>query len=123
MLYALLADIVLVVHLAFILYVVFGGLLVWRWPRSAWLHVPVALYGVAIEWIGWTCPLTPLEKYLRRLAGGSGYPGGFIDHYLLPIIYPEGLTPRIQLVLGAAVVLVNLAVYGALLWSRRGNDG
>mgnify|MGYP002763336661 CR=1 FL=1 len=114
MIYALLSDLVVLMHFTFIVYVIFGGILVGWWPRSAWLHVPVALYGVAIEWIGWICPLTPLEKRFRRLAGQAGYEGGFIDHYLLPIIYPEGLTDRVQLVLGGLVVAVNLVVYATV---------
>jgi hypothetical protein len=122
MIYALSADIVVLLHLAFILYVVLGGLLVWRWPWTVWMHIPVALYGVAIEWIGWVCPLTPLEKECRRLAGQAGYDGGFIDHYLLPIIYPSGLTDRVQLVLGALVLVVNLGVYGVLFVRRRGES-
>lgn len=117
MLYRALADAVLVAHLAFILFVVLGGLLVLRWPRLAWIHVPVVLWGAAIEFFGWICPLTPLEKWLRVMGGGAGYAGGFIAHYLLPLVYPAGLTRGIQLVLGAFVVSVNLAVY-LVLWRR-----
>ncbi|HXV39531.1 MAG TPA: DUF2784 domain-containing protein [Steroidobacteraceae bacterium] len=117
MIWRILADAVLVAHLAFILFVVLGGLLVLRWPRLAWLHVPVVLWGAAIEFFGWICPLTPLEKWLRVLGGESGYPGGFIAHYLLPLIYPAGLTRNVQLVLGTFVMAVNLAVYFAL-WRR-----
>lgn len=113
----ILADAVLVVHLAFILFVVLGGLLVLRWPRLAWIHVPVVLWGAAIEFFGWICPLTPLEKWLRVLGGESGYPGGFIAHYLLPLIYPAGLTRNVQFVLGTLVMSVNLAVY-LVLWRR-----
>lgn len=117
MIWRILADAVLVVHLAFILFVVLGGLLVLRWPSLAWIHMPVVLWGAAIEFFGWICPLTPLEKWLRVLGGESGYPGGFIAHYLLPLIYPAGLTRNVQFVLGALVISVNLAVY-LVLWRR-----
>ena len=120
MVYALLADIVVVLHFLFIVYVIFGGVLVYRWPKSAWIHLPVAAYGVLIEFVGWTCPLTPLENRYRRLAGEAGYEGGFIDHYLIPIIYPGQLTSATQIVLGSLVIAVNLIVYGALL--RRGRE-
>lgn len=109
--YRLAADLVLVVHLAFILFVVFGGLLALRRRWIAWLHLPVAAYGAGIELIGWVCPLTPLENRLRRAAGQSGYEGGFIEHYLVPLIYPTGLTPGLQLTLGLAVVGINATVY------------
>lgn len=112
------ADLVVLVHLAFVLFVVLGGLLVLRWPRAAWVHLPVAIYGALIELIGWICPLTPLENDLRRAAGEAGYEGGFIEHYLLPILYPGGLTPTIQLVLGLLVIFVNVTVY-TLAWRRR----
>src|SRR5918994_1428268 len=92
-----LADVVLVVHLAFVLFVVLGGLAALRWPRLAYVHVPVALYGVAIEFIGFICPLTPLEVWLRRRGGEAGYEGGFIEHYVTAAIYPSGLTREIQL--------------------------
>lgn len=117
MIWRALADAVLVAHLAFILFVVLGGLLVLRWPRLAWIHVPVVLWGAAIEFFGWICPLTPLEKWLRVMGGEAGYAGGFIAHYLLPLVYPAGLTRGIQFVLGAFVVSVNLAVY-LVLWRR-----
>ena len=120
MIYRALADGVLVVHLAFVLFVVLGGLAALRWPRVAWVHVPVALYGAAIEFIGFVCPLTPLEVALRRRGGEAGYAGGFIDHYVTAAIYPEGLTRGTQLALGAAVLLVNGAVYAAWLRRQRG---
>ncbi|SCV01977.1 conserved membrane hypothetical protein [Cupriavidus necator] len=115
---AWLADLVLIVHALFILFVVAGGLLLFRWPRVAWLHLPAAVWGVAVEWMGWFCPLTPLENLLRRAAGQAGYSGGFIQHYLLPLIYPAGLTPAVQLWLGLVVLVVNVVVY-ALWWRRR----
>jgi hypothetical protein len=110
------ADVVLVVHFAFILFVIFGGLLALRWPRVAWLHIPVALYGAAIEFLGFVCPLTPLENALRHAGGEAGYAGGFIDHYITAAIYPEGLTRAIQLWLGMGVLLLNGAVY--FFWHR-----
>lgn len=110
-LHRLAADLVLVVHLGFILFVVFGGFLALRRRWVAWIHLPVAAYGAAIELVGWVCPLTPLENRLRRAAGQEAYEGGFIEHYLVPLIYPSGLTPGLQLALGAGVVLINAAVY------------
>lgn len=115
MVYRLLANAVVVVHGAFILFVVLGGLLTWRWRWVAALHLPCAFWGVLIELRGGVCPLTPLENQLRVKAGAHGYAGGFIEHYLLPAIYPGGLTPRIQTRLGAAVLVVNLVVYGFLI--------
>jgi hypothetical protein len=114
---AWLADLVVIVHGLFILFVVAGGLLVLRWPRVAWLHLPAAAWGVLIEWSGWICPLTPLENTLRQAAGQAGYSGGFVERYLLPLIYPAGLTPAVQLWLGAVVLAVNVVVY--VLWWRR----
>ena len=113
------ADVVLVIHLAFVLFVVLGGLLVLRWPRVAWVHVPVALYGATIEFIGFVCPLTPLEVWLRRRGGDAGYEGGFIEHYVTAALYPSGLTRQIQLVLGCAVLLLNGIVYAVWLRRRR----
>ncbi|CAN7531054.1 DUF2784 domain-containing protein [Cupriavidus necator] len=115
---AWLADLVVIVHGLFILFVVAGGLLALRWPRVAWLHLPAAAWGVLIEWSGWICPLTPLENTLRQAAGQAGYSGGFVERYLLPLIYPAGLTPAVQLWLGLVVLVVNAAVY-ALWWRRR----
>ena len=109
--YRILADVVVGLHFLFVVFVVAGGLLVLRWPNLAYLHIPVAVYGAAIEFVGWICPLTPLENSLRRQAGDSGYSTGFIEHYLLPVLYPSALTRDIQLLLGALVVAVNLAVY------------
>lgn len=119
MLPRLLADLLVLVHFAFIVFVVAGGLLVWRWRRTAWLHVPAAVWGALIELRGWICPLTPLENHFRRLAGRAGYAGGFIEHYVFPIVYPSGLTPRVQVALGLAVVALNVAMYGWLIVRRR----
>jgi hypothetical protein len=121
MLYRLLADLTAVIHGAFVAYVVLGGLLVFRWPKSAWLHLPAALWGAIIELTGWTCPLTPLEIHFRRLGIDAGYHGGFIEHYLLPALYPEQLTRSIQMLLGVLVAVVNAGIYGWLLSSRRKN--
>ena len=112
------ADLVLAVHLAFVLFVVLGGLLALRWRRVAWVHVPVALYGATIEFIGFICPLTPLEVWLRRRGGEAGYEGGFIEHYVTAALYPTGLTREVQLVLGTAVLALNALVYFAW-WRRR----
>ena len=115
MIYRALADLVLVVHLAFVLFVVLGGLLVLRWPRVALLHVPAAIWGVLIEYTGWICPLTPLENSLRRSGGEAGYSGGFIQHYIQPLLYPAGLTRGTQIVLGSIALLVNLTAYGVVI--------
>ena len=114
-LYRLLANAVVVVHALFIVFIVFGGFVAWRWRWVAVLHVPCAVWGVLIEYNGWICPLTPLENSLRMRAGRQGYSGGFVEHYLLPAIYPAGLTPRIQVVLGTAVLVVNVITYAVLV--------
>ncbi len=120
----ILADLVVVVHLGFVLFVVLGGLAVLRWRRLVWFHLPAALWGAAIEFTGWVCPLTPLENALRHRAGQAGYEGGFVEHYLLPVLYPADLTRGVQIALGIAVLAINGAVYGWLLWSRgRGERG
>jgi len=119
------ADSLVVLHLAFVLFVILGGLLVYRWPRWAWVHVPAFLWGAVIEFGDWVCPLTPLEQRLRALAGEDGYTGGFVEHYILPLIYPEGLTREIQLALGLFVLAVNAVIYGVWLWRkwrRRGDQ-
>lgn len=120
MLYRILADLTLILHLLFILFVLLGGLLVLWQRRIAWLHLPVAGYGVLVEWVGWLCPLTPLEVRFRLLAGQAGYTGGFIEHYLVPLIYPAGLTRELQWLFGALVLVLNLAVYAMVLsWAGR----
>jgi hypothetical protein len=120
-LYRLSADLIVIVHALFVVFVVLGGLMVLRWPRLAWFHLPAAGWGALIEFGGWICPLTPLEKWLRVQGGLAPYQGGFIAHYLLPILYPAGLTRDTQVVLGLVVLAINLAVYGYLLhrWSTR----
>jgi cobalamin synthase len=119
MMYRILADLVVGAHALFVAFVVIGGLLALRWAWLAALHLPAAVWGALIEFQGWICPLTPLEKSLRAAAGEAGYQGGFIEHYLLPVLYPAGLTHGVQLVLGSAVVAINLVVYGLLLLRRR----
>lgn len=113
--FRLLANAVVVFHALFVVFIVFGGFLAWRWRWVALVHIPCAIWGVLIEYRGWICPLTPLENALRHKAGQQGYSGGFIENYLLPAIYPSGLTPRIQVVLGTFVLLTNLFAYGVLL--------
>jgi len=125
----LLADLVVLAHFAFVLFVVLGGLLIPRWPRLAWVHLPAVVWGVVIEWSHGECPLTPLENRLREQAGESGYAGGFVDHYVMPVLYPAGLAPDFQLALGAAVLVLNGFVYAYALRAafraadpRRAND-
>jgi hypothetical protein len=119
LIYRALADLVLVVHLTFVLFVVLGGLLVLRWPRAAWLHVPAAIWGVLIEYTGWICPLTPLENSFRARGGEAGYSGGFIEHYIQPLLYPAGLTRSTQVVLGSLVLALNLTAYGIVVSRMR----
>lgn len=109
--YALLADLVMLLHFGFILFAVLGALLVARWPRLIWLHVPAALWAMWIVIVGGICPLTPLEQRLRRLAGDEAYSGGFIEYYIGSLIYPAGLTPTIGILLGLAVLLINAGLY------------
>jgi hypothetical protein len=115
LIYRALADLILSLHLVFVLFVVLGGLLVIRWPRTAWLHIPAAIWGVLIEYTGWICPLTPLENSLRTRGGEAGYNGGFIEHYIQPLLYPAGLTRSTQVVLGSVVLILNLTAYGIAL--------
>lgn len=123
--YGALADLVLVLHLAFVLFVALGGLLVLRWRRVALVHVPAAVWGIAIEFGGWICPLTPLENWLRLRAGQSVYRGDFVARYLVPLIYPEGLTREAQLVIGLAVLAGNATIYAFVARRRpaRGRAG
>lgn len=117
--YLLLADLLLLLHFAFVAFVVAGGLAVWRWPRAAWVHLPAVAWGAGIEWSGAVCPLTPLENRLRALGGGVTYPGDFVGEYLLPVLYPAGLTRPVQVALGVFVVALNAAVYGWWLYRGR----
>jgi hypothetical protein len=118
MLYLALADFIVLLHLGFILFVVLGGLLVFRCRWLVWLHVPAALWGALVEFLGWICPLTPLETWLRRAAGAPGYSGSFVDQYVVPVVYPADLTREIQIFLGLCVLIFNSAVY-VLIWRRR----
>ena len=113
MIYRAAADSVLVLHAAFVLFVMAGGLLVLRWPKLAWVHVPAAVWAAYVEFTGRICPLTPLEVELRRNAGDAGYAGGFIEHYVLSLMYPDGLTRDTQTMLGVLVVVINVLVYAA----------
>jgi len=121
--YGLLADLVVLLHLAFILFVVFGALFALRWRWFPWLHLPAMLWGAATEFFHIVCPLTPLENSLRARAGDSGYSGDFITHYIVPVIYPDNLTAQLQWVLGTALVVFNtlLYLYLVYLWRRRAN--
>jgi hypothetical protein len=118
--HGLLADAVLLAHAAFVAFVVLGGLLVLRRPRLAWVHLPVVAWGAGIEFAGGICPLTPLENHLRALAHEQGYAGGFVEHYVFGLLYPEGLTREVQVVLGLGVLALNGAVYAWLWYRRRG---
>jgi hypothetical protein len=111
MMYPLLADLVLIVHLAFVVFVLCGGLLVLKWRWIAWLHLPAAAWGAVVEFTGWICPLTPLENWLRVQGGEAGYEDDFKTRYLLPILYPVDLTQNIQVFLGTVVIVLNVAVY------------
>lgn len=115
MIYRLLADVVLLIHAGFVLFVVSGGFLALRRRRLALLHIPAAIWGVLIEYSGWICPLTPLENSLRARGGETIYSGGFVDHYVTSFLYPTGLTRNLQLILGTIALLVNVVAYGLLL--------
>lgn len=114
-LYRLLANAVVAFHALFILFVVFGGFLAWRWRWVAAIHIPCAVWGMLIEYRGGICPLTPLENTLRARAGQAGYGGGFVEHYLLPAVYPKGLTPGVQVALGTFVLVINVLAYAVLI--------
>ena len=117
MVYRVLADLVLVFHLAFIIFILAGGLLALRWHWAPLFHVPATFWGVFIEISSGICPLTPLENLLRNAAGVSGYSGGFIEHYIVPAIYPPALTQPTQFALGCFVVAANVLVY-FVVWRR-----
>ncbi len=118
MIYSALADLVVALHATFVLFAVAGALLVWRQPAWAWAHLPAAAWAALVELAGSTCPLTPLENWLRRRGGAAGYESGFVEHYLLPVLYPQALTREVQIVLGALVLALNAALY-AWIWRRR----
>ena len=111
MIYRTLADLTVVLHFGFVLFVVLGGLLVLRWPKLLWVHLPAAVWGVLIEFFGWICPLTPLENHWRHLGGETGYSGGFIQHYIVNVLYPERLTRSTQIILGVLVLILNVVIY------------
>ena len=119
MTYRIAADCILLLHLTFTLFTVLGGLLVLRRPSLIWVHLAAVLWGVVIEWADWVCPLTPLENFLRGLGGEAGYAGGFLEHYVALILYPENLTIELRYLLGLGLVAVNLIVYGYILLKRR----
>jgi len=116
----LLADAVVLLHLVFIVFALAGGVLVLFRGYIAWLHLPAVAWAAYAEFTATICPLTPLENSLRKQAGQEGYDGGFVEHYLIPLIYPAALTPRLQMLIGAIVVAVNVAVYAVVLWRRSG---
>ena len=107
----LLAELIVILHLLFIVFAMFGGFLVIKWPRLMWLHIPFVAWGALTEFLGLICPLTPLEIWLRQKAGADPYQGGFISHYLVPLIYPPGLTPGMQWLLGGGLVIFNISIY------------
>ncbi|HEY7713886.1 MAG TPA: DUF2784 domain-containing protein [Candidatus Binatia bacterium] len=111
MAFRIFADGTVVLHLAFVVFVLFGGFLVVRWPRVTWVHLPAAAWGAWVEFAGWVCPLTPLENWLRTQGGRTAYTSSFIEHYLMPVLYPASLSRELQWVLGGAVLFVNAAVY------------
>jgi hypothetical protein len=115
MLFRLAADLLVVIHLGFICFVVIGGFLVFKWRWVIFLHIPAAVWGALIEFQGWICPLTPFEQQLRQIGGQSGYTGGFIEQYIIPIVYPSNLTHEVQTILGTFVVVINIAVYGWII--------
>lgn len=115
--YGALADLVVVLHLAFIIFIMFGALLSLVWKYALWLHIPAAMWGAASELFGVPCPLTPLENSLRARAFQEGYSGDFIEHYILPLVYPGNLTPQIQWTLGVALIVFNVALY-RFVWKR-----
>lgn len=113
--YRLLADFVVLIHFTFVLFAVFGGLLVIWWKKAIWAHLPVVIWATLIELIGWVCPLTPLENWLRHRGGETGYTNTFIEQYLLPLLYPVSYTHTVRLTLGFLVLGINLTIYGIVL--------
>ncbi len=116
--YSIAADFIVILHLGFILFVVMGAFLVLKWPRVLYLHIPAIIWGALIEFMNWGCPLTPLEKSLRMAAGEAGYAGGFIENYLVPLIYPGELTREFQIWAGFLVIFINGAIYGWIIVKR-----
>jgi hypothetical protein len=123
MFYKMLADLVVLTHLAFIVFALFGGLLALRWRWMPWVHLPAVAWGASVSFFGWFCPLTPLENALRRASGSPGYAGDFVEVYIVPIIYPTALTREIQGLLGLGVLTVNLGIYLVVSWRlRKGSE-
>lgn len=116
--YEALADLAVILHLGFVLFVLLGGLVILKWRRAIWLHLPAVAWGAVVEFTGWTCPLTPLENWLRAQGGGAGSEGDFVLRYLQPLLYPGTLTREIQISLGALLVAVNVAIYGWICRTR-----
>ena len=123
MIFSLLADLAVLAHVMFVLFVICGGMAVLRWPRLAWLHLPAAMWGVIIELKGWVCPLTYLENHFRRLGGEAGYGGSFIEHYLEPLLYPLGLTSSFHVAMGMGALGINAVVYFLLWWKGSRKSG
>ncbi|MCI0401772.1 MAG: DUF2784 domain-containing protein [Gammaproteobacteria bacterium] len=115
MVYHVLADVIVVIHLGFVLFAALGGFLVLRWAQCAWIHIPAVIWAASIEFAGWVCPLTPLENWLRVKAGTDSYTSGFIEHYIVPVLYPATLTRELQITLGVLVMVMNLAIYGWII--------
>ena len=118
MIYRLLADILALAHLGFVIFVAVGCFLLLRWPRLIWIHAPMVIWGIAISILQWECPLTPLENWLRRAGGEAGFDGSFLDHYLMPVLYPPGLTPNKGLVIAFLLFVVNGLIYTHVFRSR-----
>jgi hypothetical protein len=119
MVFRALADLTVVCHAAFVAFVVVGGVLAARWPRIAWVHLPALAWGAWVEFAGWVCPLTPLENALRTRGGEAAYAASFVEHYVIPLLYPEFLSRELQYVLGALVLVVNAVVYAFVVVYRR----
>jgi len=119
MIYSLLADLVVLIHFAFILFAVLGALLVARWPRLIWLHLPAVVWAMAIEFFGMICPLTPLENWLLARGGEAGYQESFVQHYIAALVYPGEITDTVKLLLGLGVLTINLGLYGWLILRHR----
>jgi hypothetical protein len=123
MIFQLTADLLLVIHFLFVIFTVFGGLLLLRYPNLLWAHLPALLWGIVVQWADWVCPLTPLENYFRLRGGEMAYAGSFVEHFILKILYPEHLPLELRYLLGIVLITVNAAVYGYVLSSKRGRRG
>ncbi len=119
MIYRILADLVVLIHFSFIIFVVTGGFFVIKWQKVLFFHIPAVVWGVLIEFTGWICPLTPLENELRLAGGEAGFTGGFIDKYIVALIYPEELTRSVQILLGFVVIVINVSIYGYLIYKLK----